>query len=33
MPVTTHRLAFSKSDTAKFISHLHLMRTFQLIET
>ena len=29
MPVTTHRLAFSKSDTAKFISHLDLMRTFQ----
>lgn len=25
----THRLAFSKSDTAKFISHLDLMRTFQ----
>ena len=24
-----HRLAFSKSDTAKFISHLDLMRTFQ----
>ena len=27
--MTTHRLAFSKSDTAKFISHLDLMRTFQ----
>lgn len=25
----THRLAFSKTDTAKFISHLDLMRTFQ----
>ena len=25
----THRLAFSKSDTAKFISHLDLMRTLQ----
>ena len=24
-----HRLAFSKADTAKFISHLDLMRTFQ----
>lgn len=24
-----HRLAFSKSDTAKYISHLDLMRTFQ----
>ena len=24
-----HRLAFSKEDTAKFISHLDLMRTFQ----
>ena len=27
--MTTHRLAFSKLDTAKFISHLDLMRTFQ----
>ena len=27
--MTNHRLAFSKSDTAKFISHLDLMRTFQ----
>lgn len=27
--MTTHRLAFSKADTAKFISHLDLMRTFQ----
>ncbi|NCE65364.1 DUF2344 domain-containing protein [Pseudoflavonifractor sp. 524-17] len=27
--MTTHRLAFSKTDTAKFISHLDLMRTFQ----
>ena len=27
--MTTHRLAFSKVDTAKFISHLDLMRTFQ----
>ena len=24
-----HRLAFTKADTAKFISHLDLMRTFQ----
>ncbi len=24
-----HTLAFSKADTAKFISHLDLMRTFQ----
>lgn len=24
-----HRLAFSKADTAKYISHLDLMRTFQ----
>lgn len=29
MPMTIHRLAFSKTDTAKFISHLDLMRTFQ----
>ncbi|MBU5434341.1 TIGR03936 family radical SAM-associated protein [Pseudoflavonifractor sp. MSJ-37] len=27
--MTTHRLAFSKLDTARFISHLDLMRTFQ----
>ena len=27
--MTTHRLAFYKLDTAKFISHLDLMRTFQ----